>query len=235
MHSTPELEQELRSIYLLSGLNAVQFDNVMQTSRVLEFDEGQTIFNRGDNADQFFLVRRGQIKLFRVSPEGHEKVIEIVTPGRTFAEALMFMERPAFPVGATALQASELLAFDSASFLDILRHSVDACFRLMGDMSLWLHSRLNEIEALSVQNATLRLTNYLLRDATNESNGSIDVALDIPKYVLASRLSVTPESLSRILQNMQKSELITVKGNTIHIHDVDGLRHFGMGNNHDKT
>ena len=107
-------------------------------------------------------------------------------PGQTFAEALMFMERPSYPVSATALHASELIAFDSASFLDILRHSVDTCFRLMGDMSIWLHSRLNEIEALSVQNATLRLSNYLLRGAATDAQGSMDVELDIPKYVLPS-------------------------------------------------
>jgi CRP-like cAMP-binding protein len=230
MISTPELEKELRSIYLLAGLNPVQFDNVMQTSHIINLKEGETLFNRGEDAKQFFLVRRGQIKLFRISPEGHEKVIEIVMPGQTFAEALMFMERPSYPVSATALHASELISFDSASFLDILRHSIDTCFRLMGDMSIWLHSRLNEIEALSVQNATLRLCNYLLRGAAADAQGSMDVELDIPKYVLASRLSVTPESLSRILQSMQQSGVITVEGHTIHIHDLENMRSYGIGN-----
>jgi CRP-like cAMP-binding protein len=208
---------------------------MMQTSRVIELAEGENLFNQGDHAKQFFLVRRGQIKLFRTSPEGYEKVIEILVPGQTFAEAVMFMERPSYPVSATALHASELVGFDSATFVDILRQSVDSCFRVMADMSIWLHSRLNEIEALSVQNATLRLTNYLLQGTPKDARGPIDVALDLPKYVLASRLSVTPESLSRILQNIQKSGLISVEGQKIHIHDVEGLRNYGTGHPGGKT
>jgi CRP-like cAMP-binding protein len=235
MHSTPTIEQELRSVYLLAGLNSVQFDNVIQTSRIIELEEGEKLFDQGDSAKQFFLVRRGQIKLFRITQEGQEKIIEIVMPGQTFAEAIMFMERPSYPVSATALHPTELIAFDSASYVDILRNSVDACFRLMADMSLWLHSRLNEIEALSAQNATLRLTNYLLQDVPRGAQGSTDIVLDLPKYVLASRLSIAPESLSRIFHGLQQSELITVEGQTIHIHDIEGLRSYGITHGHGKT
>ena len=50
MYSTAELEKQLRSVYLLAGLNSVQFDNVIQTSRVIELKEGEILFNHGDDA-----------------------------------------------------------------------------------------------------------------------------------------------------------------------------------------
>lgn len=227
MYSTPELEKELRAVYLLSGMNPVQFDNIVQTSRQTTLKEGETLFEQGDEAKRFFLVRRGQIKLFRISPDGLEKVIEIISPGQTFAEAVMFLERSSYPVSAAALHATELISFDSASYMDILRHSVDSCFRLLADLSIRLHTRINEVEALSVQNATLRLVDYLLRHSVTADDNSAEVILDLPKYVLASRLSVTPESLSRILHGMQKSGLVSVEGQNIHIHDTESLRDYG--------
>lgn len=239
MYSTPELEKELRSVYLLSGLNPIQFDNVIQTSRIIELKEGEKLFDQGDDAKRFFLVRNGQIKLFRISPDGLEKVIEIISAGQTFAEAVMFFEHQRYPVNAAALHPTELISFDSASYIEILRQSVDACFRLMADMSVRLHARINEVEALSVQNATLRLADYLLKHSTagtgTSAGNSAEVELDLPKYVLASRLSVTPESLSRILQGMQKSGLITVEGQIIHIHDTEGLRDYGGDHGQRKT
>lgn len=235
MYSTPELEKELRSVYLLSGLNSIQFDNVMQTSRIIELKEGEKLFDQGDDAKRFYLVRTGQIKLFRISPDGLEKVIEIINPGQTFAEAVMFFEHKRYPVNAAALHPTELIGFDSASYIDILRQSVDACFRLMADMSVRLHARINEVEALSVQNATLRLADYLLKHSSAGTGNSAEVELDLPKYVLASRLSVTPESLSRILQGMQKSGLISVEGQSIHIHDTEGLRDYGSDHGQRKT
>ena len=65
----------------------------------------------------------------------YEKVIEIVVAGQTFAEALMFLERPAYPVGAQALQPVELISLDARDFLSMLSESVSTCFVLMADMS----------------------------------------------------------------------------------------------------
>jgi CRP-like cAMP-binding protein len=133
----------------------------------------------------------------------------------------MFMERQAYPVNAEAVQATELLAISSRVFTRILRDSVDTCFRVMGVMSQRLHRHLNEIDSLTLHNATYRLVSYLLNEAAHRDQPSLQ--LNTPKHVVASRLSIQPETLSRILSRLSKQNLIEVRGSHIEVLDYDGL------------
>lgn len=224
MSSTPALQQELRQNPLFAGLTETQLSQVMDSMHVTQLAEGERLFDRGQPAQQFFLVRRGQIKLYLISFEGTEKVIDIIPPGETFAEAIMFMERQAYPVNAEALAPSEVIGFDNAAFLAVLRQSVDTCFRVMAELSKRLKRRLAEIDALTLQNATLRFASFLLQQLPEGCRGPTEIQLPAPKYVIASQLSVKPESLSRIFHRLHKTGLISVEGKTILVHDPERLR-----------
>lgn len=215
---------ELRQVYLLAGLDQEQLQVVRKTMRVLSLDEGQCLFHFGQPARQFFYVRSGQIKLFRNSPDGGEKVIEIIRPGETFAEAVMFMQGEGYPVSAEAIMPSEVLAFDQKSMMDILRGSIDTCFRLMASMGMRLHAQLNDIDQLALHNATFRLVSFLLQQMPERVMASPEVQLTTPKNIIASRLSIQPETLSRILGRLSKQELLEVQGQNIIIKDAAGLR-----------
>ena len=105
----------------------------------------------------------------------------------------------------------------------ILQGSTDTCFRLMADMSKWLKRQITDIDALTLQNATLRFTNYLLHQVPAGTQHEATITLGAPKHVIASRLSIQPESFSRILRNLQSKGHITVDGNLIHIKDINTL------------
>jgi CRP/FNR family transcriptional regulator, dissimilatory nitrate respiration regulator len=206
-----------------SALDDQQLATLAAACRLVRLDENENLFQHGQPAEDFFLVLAGQIKLFRLSEGGDEKVIEIITPGRLFAEAVMFMERQVYPVNAQAVQATELLAISSRVFTRILRESVDTCFRVMGIMSQRLHRHLNEIDSLTLHNATYRLVSYLLNEAAHGKQEASSLQLNTPKHVVASRLSIQPETLSRILSRLSKQNLIEVRGSHIEVLDYDGL------------
>jgi CRP-like cAMP-binding protein len=220
--STIQVE-ELRRHPLFSGLDDEQLDRLLQTARLIRLSEGEHLFERQQEARHFFMLRSGSIRLYLSAPDGSEKVIHLVSPYQTFAEAIMFMDDQRYPVNASALAPSEVISFSNATFLGILRESTDTCFRLMADMSTWLKKQINEIDALTLQNATLRFTNYLIHIAPPGKSADVEIKLAAPKHVIASRLSIQPESFSRILRTMQQADLISVKGNTIHIRDMDAL------------
>ncbi len=213
---------DLRDTYLFSTLDDKELEQVRDLSRQVNLLEGEVLFECGDTATRFFLVVSGQIKLSRLSMEGNEKVVSIVHPGSTFAEALMFLEQPAYPVTASAIKETTLYAFDNQRFLQMLRESVDTCFRMMGDMSQRLRALIKEIDDLTLQSATSRVANLLLN--YQGQNGTEVFSLDAPKGILASRLSVKPETFSRILHNLSEQQIIAVKGNQITISDMAKLR-----------
>jgi len=223
MSSSKILPDELRRHPLFGGLDADQLAQLLETARVIQLDEGQQLFQCRQEARQFFMVRSGTIRLYLSAPDGTEKVIHLIAAGETFAEAITFMEGQTYPVNASALDACEVLAFSNKTYRTILQGSTDTCFRLMADMSKWLKRQITDIDALTLQNATLRFTNYLLHQVPAGTQHEATITLGAPKHVIASRLSIQPESFSRILRNLQSKGHITVDGNLIHIKDINTL------------
>ena len=215
---------ELTDAYLFAKLDDQQLQRVRSMSRDIHLDDGEALFEVGDPASRFFLVVEGQMKLSRLSLNGDEKVIEVVSPGHTFAEALMFLDRPHYPVRATAIGATTLTSFDSNKFKSLLSESVDTCFRVMGDMSQRLRQLIKEIDDLTLQSASGRVAGFLCGKYVYNGQSRVEFDLGTPKAVLASRLSVKPETFSRILNNFTSSGLVRVKGKHIEILDPDGLR-----------
>ena len=101
--------ESLKACHLFTALSDEQLDRVRRHSHVTDMLDGESLFFQGDSATNFYLVLSGQIKLCLMSPEGKEKVVEIMEQGSTFAEALMFMDQPNYPVTATALSPSRVV------------------------------------------------------------------------------------------------------------------------------
>jgi CRP-like cAMP-binding protein len=217
------LHSNLRNAPLFNALSDEQLTQILASSTLLKLREGEFIFEAGDRASRFYFLVSGQIKLYRLSPDGAEKVIELVSPGQTFAEALMFLERPMYPVSAAALPASQLIAFDNQNFLNILQGSIDSCFKIMGTLSQRIRGLIREIDDLTLQTATTRLCHMLWQQM--DQAGSCTLELKIPKGILASRLSIQPETFSRILNSLSNQGIISVKRSSIKIINCHLLRH----------
>ena len=215
-----ELFEYLKDCILFSELDDGQLDRVRRHSHAIDMLEGESLFFQGDEATTFYLVLSGRIKLYRVSPDGKEKVVEIVGQGGTFAEALMFMDEPHYPVTATALVPSRVIGVNSRDFKAMLRESIDTCFLLMGRMCFRLRGLIREIDALSLETGTVRTISYLLEQAPADRD---DFELQVAKSVIASRLSVKPETFSRILKNLHEQEIVSIDGRSVTIHDRDAM------------
>jgi len=210
----------IEDIPLFEPLDAEQRRRVLDSARILHLGRGQTLFARGAPARRFYLVLEGNIKLYLLSPEGEEKVVEVMHPGQTFAEAAMFMEQEAYPVNAAALTDLRLAAFSNAVFVKLLRESPELALRLLGTLSRRLHGLLHQIDELALHDATRRLVAYLL---TLPRNAEDTIDLDLPKQVIAARLAIKPETLSRTLAALRERRLLAVEGDRILLLDLEAL------------
>ena len=217
---TIDLQEALTESHLFSALNEAQLERVRRHAHITDMVEGESLFFQGDQATSFYLVLSGRIKLFRVSPDGKEKVVEIMEPGVCFAEALMFMDQPNYPVTATALIPSRVVVINARDFKSMLGESIETCFLLMGNMSYRLRSLIREIDALSLDTGTVRTIAYLLQQAPADSES---FELKVAKSVIASRLSVKPETFSRILKQLHESEIVSIDGRKVTIHNRDAM------------
>ncbi len=221
-----KLFSELRRAHLFAQVDDAQLETLANVMQEVKLGPGEMLFTHGQAADRFFFVRSGRVKLFRLSPEGQEKIIEVVDPGQTFAEAVMFMGTQGhYPVNAQSMNDAQLYAFDQTQFLKILSESPETCLGMLSAMSRRLHMLINQIDSLALQNATYRLAMYLLEHAPQSLAEATEIELTTPKGMIASQLGIQPETFSRILAKFRRLSLIEVNGNHIALRDLRGLRH----------
>lgn len=224
MSLRPELSSFLRALPLFAALDDEQFRRLADSVQVLALEPQQMLFQRGDPAHHWYVVLDGSVKLALHSRAGDEKVVERLGPGQSFGEALMFMEAPAFPLAAVALETSEVLAVPNSGFIAALKESPETCFRMLADLSRRLHGLVREIEELTLASASLRLVRHVLDLAGPEASGAVTVTLEGSKQMLASRLAIKPETLSRILRSLSDAGVVAVDGRTIHVPSLERLR-----------
>jgi CRP-like cAMP-binding protein len=212
----------VRGQYLFSGLTDRQLEEVFRRMAVEEPDAEEWLFFQNDAADRFYLVEEGEVALLRHSAEGEEVIVAIVGPGETFAEEALFEEAPRHSVSCRALTPCSVIGFDAGA----LAHLLDQP-EVLRKLMITLHRRnqilLDEIEQRALQSATDRLLSFLVKETGGGSRGE-RVALAYPKRTLASRLSIKPETLSRILARLRDCSLLEVDGNEIVLTEPAALR-----------
>jgi len=217
------IEALLAHVPLFNGLEADEIARLARGSREITAARGDILFHKGDTPTGFYLIVYGQVKLAFTSPQGGEKVVDIVGQGQTFGEAVMFMDKP-FMVYAQALADSLLLHISKSAILDELDNDPKLGRKMIAGLSMRLHHLINDVESYSLRSGRQRIIGYLLREYPNDRERSITVTLPTNKGVIASRLNLTQEHFSRILHELSEKGLIVVEGRKIHIPDVEKLR-----------
>jgi CRP-like cAMP-binding protein len=214
----------LANLPLFKELPPADVDRIAAGTTELHAPRGEILFNKGDPCTGFHLVIYGQVKLSFVTPAGSEKVVELVGPGMSFGEALMFMDKP-YVVMAQTLADSLLLHVSKEAVFHGLEHDPKFAKRMLAGMSRRLHGLISDVESYSLQSGTQRVIGYLLRQE-EDASGTASYAVTLPtsKAIVASRLNLTPEHFSRILHDLAEAGLIAVEGREVAIKDVAKLR-----------
>jgi CRP-like cAMP-binding protein len=217
----------LSRLPLFEELASDEIDRIAAGTTELHVPRGEIVVNRGDPCVGFHLVVYGQVKLAFLSAQGGEKVVEIVTPGFSFGEALMFMGKP-YIVMAQTLADSLLLHVSKKVVFDEIDRDPTFARKMLAGLSRRLHGLISDVESYSMQSGTERVIGYLLRqdEQSAQSNDPYVLTLPTSKAVVASRLNVTPEHFSRILHDLSERGLINVEGREIRILDAAKLRDY---------
>lgn len=210
---------------LFSDLAPTELGRLAQGCHLRRVERGEVLFRIGEPCESFHVVVTGQVKLFVISPSGQEKVIELIAPGHSFAEALMFLGKP-YVVNAQTLADSLLLTVQRHTVLDELQRDPRFALRMLAGLSRRLHGLVHDVQAYALQNGVQRVIGYLLRDPVRGDGGAgaaFTVSLPVSKATVASRLSLTPEYFSRVLRELEEARLIEVDKRDIRILDVQRL------------
>jgi CRP-like cAMP-binding protein len=207
---------------LFTDLSPAELDRLAQGCVLRRFGRGEDIFRVGQPCQEFHVCVVGQVKLYAVSPSGAEKVIDIIAPGQSFAESLMFTGRP-YIINAQALTDCLLLSVKKDAVEGEIERDPRFALRMLAGISRRLHGLVHDVEAYALHSGVQRVIGYLLRDIAADSDQPVTVSLPVSKATIASRLSLTPEYFSRVLHELEAAGLVRIDKRDIHILDASAL------------
>lgn len=186
---------------------------------------GSELFRQGDHEKWFILIRKGLVKVTRVSGDGDQIITELLLPG-DLCGALCALDSCPYPVGARALTSVELAKVDvadfhqlSVRFPNIHRCSLEGCANKIREQRAMMSS-------IALERIPQRLWKVFLvlaqRLGTEHSEG-ISIPFPFSRQELAEMIGATNESVTRALGKMKKDGEIAEAKQSLLLLGIDDI------------
>jgi CRP-like cAMP-binding protein len=213
--------QIITRIAVFRGLKPETVEHIIQPATAVMMKAHDTLFRQGDPATAFFIVIDGWLKLYRITPSGEEAVIHTLTKGDSFAEAVAFTGNR-YPATAEAVSETRIVRIPADHIVRCIRESPDIALAMIASTSQHLHLLVQQVEQLKAQSGVQRVAEFLVSLAP-VGHGSCVIALPYDKVLIAARLGLKPESLSRTFAKL-RSIGVAVHASHVAVNDVAKLR-----------
>jgi len=244
----------LRRCPLFAGLREEDLKRIRTIASLKQVGKKEILFSEGEEARGFYVTLSGKVKVYKVSPDGKEQILHVVSAPDAFAEAALFLEG-SYPAFAEALSDSQLLFFPKRDFIHLIEKNPQLSINMIVSLSQFLKRFASLIEELSLKEVSSRIAKYLIdlslklsKVGTNrndcvgttavpartdtrfrEGKSPEEVELDLSKTQLALKLGTISETLSRTLAKMKAKGIIDVKKNRILILNREALEELASG------
>lgn len=208
------------------GLSATDLAQIAPIAEPQQLGKDARLFDEGDPGNGFFMVVSGRVKVFKLSPEGKEQILQIFSAGEHFAE-VPALDGDGYPASAVTLEPTELLFFPRQALLTLLQDHPTLMVNVLAILARRLREFARLIEDLSLKAVPSRLAAYLLYAA--EQSGCDRVQLSITKGLLAAFLGTVPETLSRGFTKLQREGAIKIEGATVYLLNPSRLQAIADG------
>lgn len=225
LYTNEKIVNTLKKHPLFSNLTDIDRAEILRLAKFMKFPSGKVIFNEGEDCTGYYIVVTGSVKLYKLSPTGEEHIIELISEGQSFAEAVLFADRP-YPVYAQTLKPAELLFFPKAEYIDYLCKRPEFLLRIIASLSMRMHKLVIKIERLTLQDSIHKVASYLVENIDPKTNA---VELPASKNAISSYLDIEPETFSRALKILESKNLIEIDQNKqIVCNDLETLRRYSL-------
>ncbi len=213
---------------VFSGIPNRQIDDLMAHSVVNEYAPGEMVFRANDMAEHLYFVRCGTLKQYRMSADGHEKVLDLPNCGDLVALASLFISGQVYGFWCQALELTQLLEIPRERVVSLINSTPAMGVHIISELSCQLHEKIDEIDSICLKSAANRFAEYLLQQASECKCGE-EFALPAGKSIIASKLAITPETLSRLIGSLKRENVLETRGTRVVIRDEEYLRGMTAG------
>jgi CRP-like cAMP-binding protein len=200
----------LAGLPAFSGLTGDELRELLQRARVQKLDKGAALFEQGADADRFFVLADGHLKVTQVTPDGHQVVVRYINPGEMFG-CVAVTGQQAYPGTASAATDSTVVAWSAAEASDLVeRHPKFGAhiLRMMSGRVQEAHARMREMATERVERRVARALLRLAREAGRRTETGIEIDMPLSRQDVAEMTGTTLYTVSRLLSAWEQDGLV---------------------------
>jgi CRP/FNR family transcriptional activator FtrB len=213
--------EKLRQVGFLAELSPDTLKAITDAALLQRFPSQTVLFQQGERPDFLHVLLDGSIQLIGTSLDRRETVVEILQPVDAFMPAAVLTMTP-YLVSAKVVRAARILMLPAAALREKVAQDPMLGLAMVNSLSRQYRSLLRQVKDLKLRTSIQRLGCHLLALANNNGNGGV-IELPHDKRLIAARLGMTPESLSRAFSALRKLG-VEVHGHHVRLTDVARLR-----------
>ncbi len=214
----------LGSIPYFEGITEAELATITVRSVLRVFSAGEIIFLEGEPAEGLWIVERGNVKIFKLNPDGGEHILHLRGPGKSFND-IAALDSGGNPANAAALSAEvRVWLVPSEVITDVLTHNPQVALNTIRMLAVRVRSLVGQIEDLALYSVIVRLARFLLKQAEDPSLSGPGVT----RTAIAAHINTTPQTISNVLRTLEEAGAIQFDRHRIVIVNERTLRSIAM-------
>ncbi|WP_431859713.1 cyclic nucleotide-binding domain-containing protein [Azospirillum sp.] len=213
----------VRSLPYFTSYTDQQLDALTRGGLIQRYSRDTVLFEQGERPEFLYVLTKGSVLLSGSTEPKREAVIEVLTPMDIFVLAAVLTDTP-YLMSAKLLEPSCLLLIPARNLREQITKEPLLAVTMLESLSVQCRRMVRQVKDLKLRTSKQRLAAYLLTLAAPMVDGTT-VELPMPKSLLASRLGMTPENLSRALASLSEQQ-VRVDGRAVTIGSIERLRDY---------
>ena len=215
---------QIRQMPLFCGIDETLLLEIVMHARLVTHTKGSTIFLQGEQANRFYVILDGWVKLFKGDVEGHESILQMLSSNDALLETTLLAESK-FPINAQAVETTRLLSMPASLLREKMRANQHLTVNLITTIAEKSQELINQFEQLTLKSVGQRVGWFLLRLYLAGGENGSELLLPYDKALIAGYLGMKPETFSRTLQTLRACG-ITSELNLVRVQDPAKLCDF---------
>jgi CRP-like cAMP-binding protein len=217
-------QKNIESIIYFEGITKDEFRYIVANSTLYSLSAGEIIFLEGEPADGLWIVESGNVKIFKLNPDGAEHILHLRGPGTTFND-IAALDNGQNPASAMALSPEVRVWLIPTSVIhDVLTQNLQVALNVIRLLATRVRSLVGQIEDLALYSVIVRLARFLLRQSEDPSLSGPGVT----RTAIAAHINTTPQTISNVLHTLEEMGAIQFNRHRIVIVNERILRSIAM-------
>ena len=205
-----ETARRLLHVPLFEGLSLDTLAQIVSLSYPKQANAGDFFFNEGDQADEFFVLTAGRVKLTQLTPDGQQIVLRLIGPGDAFGGVGAFGD-PTYPISAEAVETASALAWNSATMRQLLETQNQMALNALRFVANRYHDLQRRYRQAMTERVERRVARALLRlvhEAGRRVDKGVEIDFPISRQDIAEMTGTTLFTVSRLLSAWEERGIV---------------------------